>query len=144
MSATGTVSREQTQQKLDLRGPVAARYMASTPYTTADRLEDCARDFGERIFLTEGDVRYTYAQLNQHANQVARALHAQGVKKGDVSLMQFLLGVGIGAAINTVMGLILNRKNYDDGVRHHFFYIPMQWPSLAMVVVCGIIGFIKH
>lgn len=66
------------------------------------------------------------------------------VKKGDVSLMQFLLGVGIGAAINTVMGLILNKKNYDDGVRHHFFYIPMQWPSLAMVVVCGIIGFIKH
>ncbi|MFS7305126.1 hypothetical protein [Rahnella inusitata] len=66
------------------------------------------------------------------------------VKKGDVSLMQFLLGVGIGAAINTVMGLILNRKNHDDGVRHHFFYIPMQWPSLAMVVVCGIIGFIKH
>ncbi|WP_208640460.1 hypothetical protein [Rahnella inusitata] len=32
------------------------------------------------------------------------------VKKGDVSLMQFLLGVGIGAAINTVMGLIINRK----------------------------------
>lgn len=66
------------------------------------------------------------------------------VKKGDVSLMQFLLGVGIGAAINTIMGLILNRKNHDDGVRHHFFYIPMQWPSLAIVVVCGIIGFIKH
>lgn len=66
------------------------------------------------------------------------------VKKGDVSLMQFLLGVGIGAAINTIMGLILNRKNHDGGVRHHFFYIPMQWPSLAIVVVCGIIGFIKH
>lgn len=66
------------------------------------------------------------------------------VKKGDVSLMQFLLGVGIGAAINTVMGLILNRKNHDDGVRHHFFYIPMQWPSLAIVLVCSIIGFIKH
>ncbi|MEE8730099.1 MAG: hypothetical protein SOI28_12965 [Rahnella inusitata] len=66
------------------------------------------------------------------------------VKKGDVSLMQFLLGVGIGAAINTVMGLILNIKNHDDGVRHHFFYIPMQWPSLAIVLVCSIIGFIKH
>ncbi|MFS7223385.1 hypothetical protein AB6859_02840 [Rahnella inusitata] len=66
------------------------------------------------------------------------------VKKGDVSLMQFLLGVGIGAAINTVMGLILNRKNHDDGVRHHFFYIPMQWPSLAIMLVCSIIGFIKH
>ncbi|MBV8250082.1 MAG: AMP-binding protein, partial [Comamonas sp.] len=87
MSATGTVSREQTQQKLDRRGPVAARYMASTPYTTADRLEECARNFGERIFLTEGDVRYTYAQFNQRANQVARALRAQGVNKGDVVAM---------------------------------------------------------
>ena len=87
MSASGTVSREQTQQKLDRRGPVAARYMASTPYTTADRLEECVRNFGERNFLTEGDVRYTYAQLNQRANQVARALHAQGVKKGDVVAM---------------------------------------------------------
>ena len=67
-----------------------------------------------------------------------------GVKKGDVSLMQFLLGVGIGAAINTAMGLILNRKNHDDSVLHHFFYIPMQWPSLALVLVCSIIGFIKH
>ena len=87
MSASGTVSREQTQQKLDRRGPVAARYMASTPYTTADRLEECVRNFGERNFLTEGDVRYTYAQLNQRANQVARALHAQGVRKGDVVAM---------------------------------------------------------
>lgn len=87
MSASSSVSREQTQQKLDRRAPVAARYMASTPYTTADRLEECARNFGERIFLAEGEVRYTYAQFNQRANQVARALHAQGVRKGDVVAM---------------------------------------------------------
>ena len=87
MTASSMVTREQTQQKLDRRGPVAARYMASTPYTTADRLEECASHFGERLFLTEGDVRYTYAQFNQRANQVARALRAQGVKKGDVVAM---------------------------------------------------------
>jgi fatty-acyl-CoA synthase len=78
MSDTTVVSREQTQLKLDRRAPIAAKYLADTPYTMADRLEDCARDFGERIFLTEGDVRYTYAQFNQRANQVARALHEQG------------------------------------------------------------------
>ncbi|RGE44927.1 long-chain-acyl-CoA synthetase [Comamonas testosteroni] len=87
MSASCTISRDETQQKLDRRGPVAARYMASTPYTTADRLEECASKFGERLFLTEGDVRYTYAQFNQRANQVARALHAKGVRKGDVVAM---------------------------------------------------------
>lgn len=87
MSDTTVVSREQTQLKLDRRAPIAAKYLADTPYTMADRLEDCARDFGERIFLIEGDVRYTYAQFNQRANQVARALHEQGVRKGDVVAM---------------------------------------------------------
>ena len=87
MSETTLVSREQTQLKLDRRAPIAAKYMAATPYTMADRLDDCVRDFGERTFLTEGDVRYTYAQFNQRANQVARALHEQGVKKGDVVAM---------------------------------------------------------
>lgn len=87
MSDTTLVSREQTQLKLDRRAPIAVKYMANTPYTMADRLEDCARDFGERTFLTEGDVRYTYAQFNQRVNQVARALRDQGVKKGDVVAM---------------------------------------------------------
>lgn len=87
MSETTLVSREQTQLKLDRRAPIAAKYMAATPYTMADRLDDCVRDFGERTFLTEGDVSYTYAQFNQRANQVARALHEQGVKKGDVVAM---------------------------------------------------------
>ena len=87
MSETTLVSREQTQLKLDRRAPIAAKYMAAMPYTMADRLDDCVRDFGERTFLTEGDVRYTYAQFNQRANQVARVLHEQGVKKGDVVAM---------------------------------------------------------
>ncbi|WP_120966874.1 long-chain-acyl-CoA synthetase [Comamonas sp. lk] len=87
MSASTAISRELTQQKLDRRAPIASKYMAATPYTTADRLQECARDFGERTFLMEGDVRYTYAQFNQRANQVARALREQGVKMGDVVAM---------------------------------------------------------
>ena len=33
MSDTTVVSREQTQLKLDRRAPIAAKYMADTPYT---------------------------------------------------------------------------------------------------------------
>ena len=84
MSASTVVPREQTQQILDRRGPIATKYMASTPFTMADRLEDCAKEFGAKVFLMEGDLRYTYAQFNARANQVARALHAAGVRKGDV------------------------------------------------------------
>ena len=42
MSDTTVVSREQTQLKLDRRAPIAAKYLADTPYTMADRLEDCS------------------------------------------------------------------------------------------------------
>ncbi|TCV96767.1 hypothetical protein [Biostraticola tofi] len=66
------------------------------------------------------------------------------IKQGNTSLMQFLLGAGIGAAINTVLGLVLNRKKQADGAPHHFFFMPMQWPSLAIVIVCTVIAIIKH
>lgn len=59
-------------------------------------------------------------------------------KSSDLSLMQFLLAVGVGSAINVVLGFVLNRELHPDGVRHHFFfvrcsgrrwrsYLPAQW-----------------
>ncbi|MEG0052147.1 MAG: long-chain-acyl-CoA synthetase [Comamonas sp.] len=87
MSVLNVVSREQTQEKLDRRAPVVMRYLASTPYTMTDRLEEGATKHAQRPFLLEGDLRYTYAQVNAKANQVARALQAAGVRKGDVVAM---------------------------------------------------------
>lgn len=81
------VSREETQRKLDGRSAVVMKYVASTPYTIADRFEESAQKLAERPFLLEGDTTYTYRQLNARANQVAHALHAQGVRKGDVVAM---------------------------------------------------------
>jgi hypothetical protein len=40
----------------------------------------------------------------------------------------------IGSAINVVLGFVLNRQAHADGVRHHLFLMPMQWPALAMAV----------
>ena len=65
------------------------------------------------------------------------------VKPGNTSLMQLLMGVGIGSAINVVLGLVLNRKVHADGVRHHFFFMPMQWPALAITLVCALIALLK-
>ncbi|NWF33367.1 hypothetical protein HH110_09955 [Stenotrophomonas sp. SAM-B] len=61
------------------------------------------------------------------------------VAKGNISLTRLLLGFGIGAAINVVVGLVLNRGPRAEGepARHHFFYLPMQWPSLAIVAACA-------
>jgi hypothetical protein len=65
------------------------------------------------------------------------------VKPGNTSLMQLLMGVGIGSAINTVLGFVLNRQVHEDGVRHHFFFMPMQWPALAIMLVCAVIALLK-
>lgn len=67
------------------------------------------------------------------------------VAKGNMTLPQFLLGCGIGAAINTVLGFVLNRGVRADGepAKHHFFYLPMQWPSLAIVVVCAVVAAVR-
>ena len=46
-------------------------------------------------------------------------------------------------AINTVLGVVLNRQPHTDGVRHHFFFMPMQWPALALTVVCTLIALLK-
>jgi ABC-type nitrate/sulfonate/bicarbonate transport system permease component len=57
--------------------------------------------------------------------------------------MQVLIGFGVGSAINTVLGFVLNRQPHTDGVRHHFFFMPMQWPALAITVVCTLIALLK-
>lgn len=65
------------------------------------------------------------------------------VKPGDTSLMQLLMGLGIGSAINVVLGFVLNRELHPDGVRHHFFFIPMQWPALMIMLACAVIALLK-
>jgi hypothetical protein len=42
-----------------------------------------------------------------------------------------------------VLGVVLNRQPHTDGVRHHFFFMPMQWPALAITVVCTLIALLK-
>lgn len=87
VAAAAVVPRDVTQAKLDQRAAIASQFRASDPYTIADRLESCVAQWGTRTFLCEGDVRYTYAEVNAQVNQVARALQAQGVRRGDVVAM---------------------------------------------------------
>ncbi|GAB2466896.1 long-chain-acyl-CoA synthetase [Comamonas humi] len=133
MSVSTTVPpREHTQQKLDRRSAIAARYLASLSYTTADRIEESARQFGERSLVLEGSQRYSYAEVNRRANQVARALRQQGVGQGDVVALAmenraafFFAWFGIAklgavvAFINThVSGRLLQHALEVTGARH--------------------------
>ena len=78
------VSREVTQAKLDLRSRAANLTRPGDLYTVADRLEEQARRFGDRDFVVYGDRRYSYAEVDARANQVAHALQARGLRCGDV------------------------------------------------------------
>jgi long-chain acyl-CoA synthetase len=46
-------------------------------------LESTAREFGDRDAIVQGTTRLTYAQLDAAASQVANALIARGITKGD-------------------------------------------------------------
>lgn len=76
-------SREATQRKLDKRAIASNTVKPAQAYTLADRLEEKARDFGDRPFLLYGDTRLSYAEVNARANQVAHAVLRRGLSAGD-------------------------------------------------------------
>lgn len=84
MNRQSIVPRELTQEKLDRRSAVSMAFRASSPYTTADRVEECARVFSDRTCLLHGDRRWSYAEFNACVNQAAHALHGLGVRRGEV------------------------------------------------------------
>ena len=80
----GVVPREITQAKLDRRAAASARIKPRDLYTLADRLEEKAASQGERPFLIHGAQRFSYAEVDARANQVAHAAFARGLRSGDV------------------------------------------------------------
>ncbi len=65
--------------------------------------------------------------------------------KGSIPLQQVLLGAGLGAALNVLLGLWLNRapRQKGEAAPHHFFFVPMQWVALLIVVVCGVVALLR-
>lgn len=65
--------------------------------------------------------------------------------RGNIPLQQVLLGAGIGAALNVLLGLWLNRSPRQKGeaARHHFFFVPMQWVALGLVAVCVVVALLR-
>mgnify|MGYP000669295938 CR=1 FL=1 len=77
------VSRDETQAKMDRRAQAAGLIKPLDHYTLADRLEEQARQFADHTFLVYGDQRFSYADVNGCANQVAHAARDMGLKPGD-------------------------------------------------------------
>lgn len=80
----GCVPREVTQARLDRRAAASALIKPGDLYTLADRVEEMARRQGERPFLLYSEQRFSYAEVDARANQVAHAAFARGLRPGDV------------------------------------------------------------
>lgn len=78
------VSREETQAKLSRRGAAGMTVKANIGYTLADRIEQSAKEFGDRICIEYQDEKYTFAEVNAISNQIAQVIKAQGVQCKDV------------------------------------------------------------
>lgn len=81
---TRAVPREQTQALLDRRSAAAGLIKPRDLYTLADRLEQQAREQGERPFLIYAEQVLSYAEVDARANQMAHTFYANGLRAGDV------------------------------------------------------------
>jgi len=78
------VTREQTQRLLDRCAQAASWIKPKDAYTLADRLEAQAGQFADRTFLIYQGQRYSYREMDAHANRYAQAFAQRGLKAGDV------------------------------------------------------------
>ncbi|NHC45395.1 (2,3-dihydroxybenzoyl)adenylate synthase [Motilibacter aurantiacus] len=69
----------------------AERYRASgywTGETFGSMLRDLAARHGDRVAVVDGDRRWTYAELDERADQVAAGLHRLGIRPRDRVVLQ--------------------------------------------------------
>lgn len=79
-----SVSRADTQVKMDRRAQAAGQIKPLDYYTLADRLEQQALVHADRPMIIYGQTRFSYAEVNARANQVAHVAQQLGLTQGDV------------------------------------------------------------
>ena len=78
-----TVSREQTQAKLDLLASGVTRHVPEQTYLVPDRFEELARQCPNKTFLYYNGQEVTFFELNRRANQYSHVAATLGIKNGD-------------------------------------------------------------
>lgn len=80
-----SVSREETQSKLDLLASGVMKHVPEQTYTVPDRFEEYAVEYPDKTFLIYNDTEISYAELNRQANRYANAALQLGIAPGDVA-----------------------------------------------------------
>ena len=92
--------------------------------TLGEFIEDCAKKYGDKIALVDGDVELSYQELNRKARHYANGLLKAGFKKGDRIVLQLpnchefviILFATFKIGIVPVLSLPAHRKNEIKGI----------------------------
>jgi fatty-acyl-CoA synthase len=80
-----SVSREQTQVKLDRQALGASKHKPEQTYLVPDCFEQCADEFDQRTFLIYNNENISYSEVNRQANRYADVAKRLGLNTGDVA-----------------------------------------------------------
>ena len=92
--------------------------------TLGEFIEDCAKKYGDKIALVDGDVELSYQELNRKARHYANVLLKAGFKKGDRIVLQLpnchefviILFAMFKIGVIPVLSLPAHRKNEIKGI----------------------------
>ncbi|NEA21816.1 acyl-CoA synthetase [Actinomadura bangladeshensis] len=103
-------------------------------YNHADLFEGLADAIGDRVALICGDQRFTYAELDEHANRLAHHLRDAGVKPGQHVAVQLYNGVEYAAALLATMKIraVPINVNYRY-VENELLYVYRDSDSVALL-----------
>ncbi|MDX1434241.1 MAG: AMP-binding protein, partial [Gammaproteobacteria bacterium] len=92
-------------------GPTRANYVPLTPMSF---LERAAAVYPDKVAVIHGEARYTYRDFHRRCHQLARALSARGIGRGDtVSVMAPNVPAMLEAHYGVPLcGAVLNALNY--------------------------------
>lgn len=118
-----TVSREETQRKMDIQAAAAGTHRPNQTYTLADRFEEYAATHPDKTFLIYNDQKISYGELNRQANLIANAGRDTGLTKGDVAALMIenrpeFISTYVGLSKLGVTVALINTHARDSALAH--------------------------
>jgi fatty-acyl-CoA synthase len=116
-------TREETMARLMRGYSRVAGFTRDMAYSTADRLEERARDAADTPFILFEDQAISFAEMNARANRIAHVAAQAGLGRGDVIALLMLnrpefVMIWLGLAKIGVVTALLNTSATGDVLAH--------------------------
>lgn len=118
-----TVTREETQEKLDKIAAAAVTHKPDQSYTVADRYEEHAQNNADHPYLIYEDQVFSFAEVNRQANRIAHVIHNMGMECGDTIAVMLenrpeFFFITAGLAKLGITAALINTNTKDKALAH--------------------------